>query len=222
MNQIKKLLSYISDISLEKTESDYNSYLEVLLVKGRHQLITDNAIYSFDDKYDNFFKAFKKIDFETLKPEKVLVLGLGLGSVVLMLEKHFNVDAEFHCVEIDPVIIQLAQKYTFNRIESNIFTYQTDAEIFLKTCTENFDLILMDVFQDAKIPVHFDSDDFMELLKSNLEDSGLLLYNRMNIDEADVKRNKGFTSQFNKFFPSSTSISVKDNLILYSDRKFVT
>jgi len=86
----QKILSYFIDLSLEKSSSPYNPYLEVLLVKGRNQLITKNAIYSFDDKYENFYTSFNKIAWQKLKAKNALILGLGLGSVIYMLENNFK------------------------------------------------------------------------------------------------------------------------------------
>ena len=103
----KKWLSYVKEISLEQTYSVYNPHLEVLLVEGRHQLVTEDAIYSFDDKYINFDEAFKRINWQKIKGKRVLVLGLGLGSVILLLEKKYGLDLDYTAVEIDPEICRL-------------------------------------------------------------------------------------------------------------------
>ena len=216
---IKNILSYFKDISLEKSGSEHNPYLEVLLVNGRHQLVTDNAIYSFDDKYDNFFKAFKKIDWVNFPCENVLVLGLGLGSVVFMLEKNFDRKFQYTCVELDPEIIRLAHHYTMKNLQSQIEVIQTDASMFLNLDHNKYDLILMDIFQNAKIPVFYDNRDLVEILKSKLTQNGLLLYNRMNVDDEDISRNEKFRNIFNEVFPNADSINVKDNWVLISDKK---
>jgi len=91
----KKYLSYLKDVSLEQTSSPYNSYLEVLLVNGRKQLVTENAIYSFDDKYENFNQTFKLIDWKKKQGDEALVLGLGLGSVILLLEKFYKISYNY-------------------------------------------------------------------------------------------------------------------------------
>ena len=60
----KRGLSYFTDVSLEQTSSQFNAFLEVLLVNGRHQLVTEGAVYYFDDKYENFNFIFKKINWK--------------------------------------------------------------------------------------------------------------------------------------------------------------
>lgn len=218
---LKKILSYFIDISLEKSNSAYNPYLEVLLVKGRNQLITKNAIYSFDDKYKNFYDSFKRIDWDKLNVKNVLILGLGLGSVIYMLEKKFKKNFTYTCVEIDPEIIRLAQKYTFNNLNSNIEIYQTDAEGFVRLNSQKYDLILMDVFQNAKIPQKFDNIEFIEELKTKLSSNALLLYNRMNINQEDNILNTNFAKNFKSVFPEYIDLKVLDNLVFFSRKDIV-
>ena len=209
-------MSYFVDISLESSSSAYNPYLEVLLVNGRHQLITKNAIYSFDDKYENFYAAFKHIDWDKLKVQKVLVLGLGLGSVIYMLEKNFNKRFEYTCVEIDPEIIRLANKYCLSQLDSRAEIMETDAESFLRIDSNKYDLILMDIFQNAKVPGKFSKKEFIEVLKSKLDLNGLLLYNRMNINQEDRSENLEFSKKFADIFPDHHALQVKDNLVYFS------
>lgn len=217
----QKILSYFIDLSLEKSSSPYNPYLEVLLVKGRNQLITKNAIYSFDDKYENFYTSFNKIAWQKLKAKNALILGLGLGSVIYMLENNFKKKFSYDCVEIDPEIIRLAEKYSLNKIKSPVQTFQTDAHSYVNISSQQYDLILMDVFQSAKVPGKFETIDFLNALKSILNSNGVILYNRMNISHADKKSNQAFLERFAQIFPSYGSIKVRNNLVLFSDKKFI-
>jgi spermidine synthase len=220
-SKIQKILSYIKDLSLEETFSEFNPHLEVLLVNGRHQLITKDAIYSYDDKYDNFYESFKKINWNKFKPQKVLVLGLGLGSVIYILEKKFKLLFDYTAVEIDSEIVRMAHKYTLRDLKSYVEVMLVDAENYLNITSENYDLILMDIFQSAKIPARFESEDFIEQLKSRLNQDGLLFYNRMNANESDKESNVIFDSNFNHIFPNCRSIPIKDNLMYVSDKKYL-
>ncbi|MEO0338417.1 MAG: hypothetical protein AAF242_04310, partial [Bacteroidota bacterium] len=62
VNWWTKLLSYIAEYPLERVESDHNEELIVLLRHGRHQLCTPNAIYSYDDLYNNFSESLAKVN----------------------------------------------------------------------------------------------------------------------------------------------------------------
>jgi len=223
----KKFLSYFKDVTLESTSSQFNPFLEVLLVNGRHQLVTENAIYSFDDKYENFNKAFQLIDWKQVKGKKCLVLGLGLGSVILLLEKFFGRSFEYTAVEIDPEICQLAHKYTLSKLDSFVEVINTDALLYLevnetKENPEQYDLIIMDVFENALIPEQFQNILYLEILKSLLLPQGVLLFNRMNKTDQDKFENAKFEKLFKDKFPNHNQISVKDNIILINDAKYLS
>lgn len=217
----KKVLSYFTDVSLEQTSSQYNTFLEVLLVNGRKQLTTEDAIYSYDDKYENFNQIFNKINWTTKKGDEALVLGLGLGSVILLLEKHHKIKYNYTAVEIDPEICLLAQKYTLKNLEAFVETINTDALLYLQSSSTTFDLLIMDVFESALIPPNFQTEDYLELLKSKLNPGGILLYNRMNITEQDKFENLQFDQLFNRVFPDGTGIEIKDNIMLINNKNYL-
>lgn len=84
------------------TGSEHNPNLEVAIHKGRLQLLSDNAIYSWDDLYDNFRKAFEHLNIKDQQLKEVLVLGAGRPLIPLMLEKTFHQkDCYFTAIEID-------------------------------------------------------------------------------------------------------------------------
>jgi hypothetical protein len=74
----KNLLSYFFEFHIESAPSEVNPHLYVSLSRGRYQLATASAIYSFEDLYDNFFNAFKQINLDENPIKNVLILGLGL------------------------------------------------------------------------------------------------------------------------------------------------
>jgi len=217
----KKSLSYLKEISLEQTSSPHNPYLEVLLVKGRHQLTTREAIYSYDDKYENFNYAFKQIDWSQLKGKKVLVLGLGLGSVIYILEKILKLTFDYTAVEIDEEICRMAQSYTLRHLDSYVEVVPTEAMSFLSYNESDYDIVIMDIFQSAEIPQKFQTEEFLKLLKSKLAPGGILFYNRMNITDADIADNKHFKTTMEKVFPMMAEIKIKTNLVSINDKAFL-
>ena len=116
----KRWLSYIREIPIETSESEHNPFLNIVLRNGQYQLCTANAIYSYGDLYDNFSKAFKQIDLDKLPIKNVLILGFGLGSIPLMLEKMFHKKYYYTAVEIDPEVLRLANTYVLPELKSGI------------------------------------------------------------------------------------------------------
>lgn len=211
----KHLLSYIKDVHIESASSEYNEELNVLLVKGEYQLVTPEAIYSYGHRYDNYFNAFKKADLEKENIDEVLLLGLGLGSIPLMLEKHFNKDYRYTAVEIDVDIIQLASKYVLNHLDSEITTICADALNFVKIDPNQYDLVAMDVFISDYIPEEFESTEFLLDLKEKIAPGGLLMFNRLYYFERDkIKTKKYFETTFKSVFPEGRYLNINGNWIL--------
>ena len=206
---------------MEQTSSYYNPYLEVLLVEGRHQLVTEDAIYSFDDKYINFDQTFKKLNWLKFSNKRVLVLGLGLGSVILLLEKKYDQQMDYTAIEVDPEICRLCSKYTLDSIDSFVEVIPSEAMDFLSTDAEQYDLIIMDIFQSGDIPLKFQSESFISLLKGHLKADGLLLYNRLNITKEHKQENVTFSPIMEAAFPNMTTLEIKDNLMIVSDKDFL-
>jgi spermidine synthase len=213
--------SYFRDIILESTSSSHNRELHVILSNGRYQLCTANAVYSYEDKYINFRKSFEWIDWGSMKIENVLILGLGLGSVPQMLEQKFRQSFEYFAVEIDEKIIDLANRYILDELDSPMQIFHTDALRFVKWTEQKFDMIIMDVFDNDKVPKPFETKEFLEDCKALLNDGGFLLFNRLNISEKDPEETMAyFNDVFIEVFPEGSCSEIEGNFILNS-RKLV-
>ena len=178
-------------------------------------MCTANAIYSYDDLYDNFTKAFRKLNLEERNIQNVLLLGLGLGSIPYMLESVFDRDYHYTAVEIDEAIIDLAHRYTLQYLESGIDIISTDAQVYVAQTTQTFDLICMDIFQDDVVPEDFEQLTFLENVKSCLAPNGWLLYNRLSLTREDEEKTRAFfEGPFRSVFPQATYLDVQSNWIL--------
>lgn len=218
----KRYLSYVVEIHLESAASEYNPHLYVSLRQGRFQLSTAHAVYSFGDLYTNFAKAFAQTKLEDLPGKEALVLGLGLGSIPYILEKKMGLDFHITAVEIDEVIIDLAYRYTLSELESSIDLICADAEIFVPSTYQRFDLICMDVFLDDQIPGPFQQVEFLEHLRDLLNPGGLLLFNVLALRRLDRKKAERFFAQvFKEVFPEGTFIEVEYNWVLVNDRSML-
>lgn len=209
----KYYLSYLTEIHVESAPSEHNPHLYVSLRKGRYQLSTANAIYSYADLYDNFSDAFHKIKLEDCKIDKVLLLGFGLGSIPYMLERNFQKKYDYTAVEIDENVLYLANKYVLPELTSSFSMVPMDANIFVGYCQETFDLICMDIFLDDTIPEIFEKEEFLEKLKSLLNPNGILLFNKLALTEDDLKSCEAFQPTFIHCFPEGIPIKVKGNWV---------
>ena len=216
----QKLISYIKDIEIETISSEFNPVLSVCIKNGRYQLCTEEAVYSYADKYDNFRISFEKIDFSKQKVDKLLLLGLGLGSIPVMLEKNFQFDFQYTAVEIDDSVIYLADKYVLHDLKSPISVIQADADIFMQQHEEQYDMIAMDVFDSDVVPENFESFSFLQNLKSCLSANGFVIYNRLAVTPQDRRESlKFFEEQFKVIFPNAIMMNILGNYMLISEEK---
>lgn len=210
-----KLASYFWDVELDKTSSEYSGSLEVICRKGRYALCTENAVYSYDDLYLNFRESFAKLDLDKYPKKNVLVLGLGLGSVPLLLEKIFKKKYSYTLVEIDSKIVDLAYKYTLHKLESPIEVFCTDALKYVESCTQSFDLVIIDVFIDDEIPSNFESVQFLHNIQRVLAPNALLLYNRLTYNSSlKQKTDDFFEKTFKLIFKNATFLNLEGNKML--------
>lgn len=194
----KKLLSYLFDFHLEETGSEVNPELTVLLSKGRIQLTSANAIYSFEDLYKNFSLLFDKLDLQSLQNAKVLILGFGLGSIPIILEKKNVKCSSITGVELDEEVLLLANDYSLPKIKAPIELVCADAFQYVHSCEFKYDVVVIDVFLDDQIPDRILSLEFLERLKFLLKnDSSKVIMNTMYNDD---KTKELSTSYFNGVF----------------------
>lgn len=213
----KKWVSHVLPLTLETAASDQNPELTVMLDRGRVQLLSGNAIYSWDDLYHNFTIALGTLDLEERSIQDVLVLGLGLGSVPYILEKIYERSYEYTAVEWDETVAALATKYTLSRLESPVNIITADAEVFLQVTEEQFDLLIVDIFEDDRTPAQFETVDFLEICADHLRPDGLILYNRLyNSPKNVIATQRFFEDSFKTVFPDAWKIDTGGNWILAS------
>lgn len=213
----KKWLSFVVPLTLETASSNRNPELTVALDRGRLQLLSGNAIYSWDDLYHNFTIAFRTLHLESRTIENVLVLGLGLGSVPYILEKVYRQRYFYTAVEWDQAVAGLASKYTLSRLESPVEIVTADANLFVNVTEQLFDMIVVDLFEDDFTPEVFESVDFLTQCEALLTDGGLLLYNRLHNNAQNIRATEFFfRDTFKRIFPDAWKVDTGGNWILIS------
>ncbi len=210
-------LSYLFEWHIESAPGPLNPHLYVSLKRGRYQLCTAHAVYSFEDLYLNFRSAFRQMALEQLPGREVLVLGLGLGSVPWILEQVYHFGGTYTAVERDESVIYLAQKYVLSRLEAPLQVVCADAWHWVQVQAPEpaFDLIAMDIFVDDTVPPQFETEAFLTALRTLLRPGGVLMYNRLAATDRDREANRRFfESAFAKIFPQAVRLDLGSNEML--------
>ena len=152
--------------------------------------------------------------------DRVLVLGFGLASIPYMLEKHFDRHYHYLGVDIDEEVLDLAQLYVLRDIYSTFELICGDAASFVASCTEQFDLIAVDVFVDHRIPNRFETSDFLDALYRVLAPQGLLLFNRLADTAAALDQTERFyRERFRPRFFQVQHLEVEQNWVLVGEKQ---
>ncbi|MDZ4667440.1 MAG: fused MFS/spermidine synthase [bacterium] len=175
---MKKWLSYLFPISIKTLESPVNGRLEINWVNGKKVLDTAHSNYSYGTLQQILKKGLKAIRFEP-KTNEILVLGMGVGSILETLRKDFHSKARVDLVELDSLIIHLAQT-EFGIDQYQPFKiFEEDAFAYLQTSKKSYELIVVDLFIGNEVPLKFCSPEFILLLNEHLVLGGKIIFNTM-------------------------------------------
>ncbi|WP_298545721.1 spermidine synthase [uncultured Aquimarina sp.] len=171
---MKKIVSYIWPLT-KKIQSKINGTLEVTWMNGKKVLDSETANYSYGSLQRILDYGLSKIYFDS--KSSVLLLGMGGGSVIDTLRNRYKHSGHITAVEIDPIIIQLA-KDEFNITENKeLLIISDDALNFVSNCQNSFDLIIIDLFIDLKVPIEFYQISFWDRLIELMSPKGNVLFN---------------------------------------------
>jgi spermidine synthase len=193
----KKIISYFYPINLYKTTSEISKSLEVTMVNGEIVLDSLNTNYSYGSLQRVLRKGLLSIGFENIKQlNRVLVLGVAGGSVIKTLVNEIGYTGKITGIELDEKVIDLANEhFGLNQIKNLNLIHHEAFEFVLKTKT-NYDLIIIDIFQDTMMPGFLFENFFQNRLTEILNKEGYILFNTMILNAHDNARNKAYLSFF--------------------------
>lgn len=215
---IQKLFSYLIPIKIYKKKSARSKTIEVTWANGELVLDSENTNYSYGSLQRILRYGLRNIGYnKVLEMNHVLVLGVAGGSVIKTLVDEIEYKGRITGVEIDPDMIQIANQYfNLNKIEQLDIIIDDAFEFVLKT-KDKYDLIIIDIFEDIKMPNFLFESFFSARVCSLLNNQGFVLFNTMILDEAHNVRNKKYISEINpKLFSTKMlpRIEVHNELII--------
>ena len=158
------------------------------------------------------------------KIKSLLLLGMGAGTLLGLLNQRGNHTVTTTSVEIDPIIIALAKTYfALDRLNNNT-TVRGDAYTVVQNPSAYnlqppFDCIVIDTYSGSDFPSNLTSDAFYTNVLALLSMGGLLVINRI-ISKDDKKTLASTTNQLENHIQPLRVLKVKcpvisDNYILY-------
>ena len=204
IKMIQKIFSYLIPIKIFKKKSTRSKMIEVTWANGELVLDSENTNYSYGSLQRILRYGLKSIGFKTIqKMNHILVLGVAGGSVIKTLVDEIKYKGKITGVEIDSDIIQIANEYfNLNQIKQLEIIIDDAFEFVLKTKNQ-YDLIIIDIFEDTNMPNFLFERFFSERICSILKNKGFVLFNTIILDEAHNIRNRKYISEINSKLYSS-------------------
>jgi len=212
-----KLLSYIFPINLYKTDSEISGGLEISLHNGKMLLDSQNANYSYGSLQRILRFGLQKIGFKKICcMQNILILGVAGGSIIKTLTEEIGFQDKIKGVELDPKVIEIANKrFGLSKIK-NLEIIIDDAQQFVKTEKTKYELVVIDIFQDVIMPSFLFERQFAKDINLLLSTKGIILFNTMKINSKEKTNIVFFQENFN--LVSSYTLEKHNTIFIFEKR----
>jgi spermidine synthase len=111
-------------------------------------------------------------------PRRVLLLGLGGGRIQLVLH-HYLESLELHTVEIDPLVVEVAQHFFGFATDERQHVRIEDGRAYLRDLPSEapYDLIFLDAYRASGVPLHLSTYEFYSECCAVLAPDGAVVTN---------------------------------------------
>lgn len=107
---------------------------------------------------------------------RALVIGLGGASVVKRMWRDYP-DMYVDAVEIDPKVVEVASTFFALPEDERIRVFVGDGREYVDLCAETYDIIIIDAFDDDRVPRPLLTEEFMRECRQCLTPGGVIAYN---------------------------------------------
>ena len=163
-------------------ESIYN-YLQVK-EDERHVILSTNVLFGVQSvlmkqegltgMYYDYAMAAPLMTGKAPEDCRMLILGMGTGTYATQCNRYFG-PMDIQGVEIDEKITELAR--TYFELPSSVQVSTYDGRAYLNAVTDQYDVIMVDAYQDITIPFQMSSVEFFTLVKEHLTEDGVMVVN---------------------------------------------
>jgi spermidine synthase len=180
----------LSEGTLLYKESDYFT-LKITDVQSSDDetmlraLVLDNLTHSFtkmgdprhiEYEYEKIYNDVMKWRYGKDKPFATLTIGGGGYTFPRYMEDAYP-RSRNDVVEIDPEVTRLVYSHLGMPKDTKIRTFNEDGRWYVMNCTEQYDVVFIDAYNDLSIPYHLTTREFAELLRKVLKPGGVVLTN---------------------------------------------
>jgi spermidine synthase len=110
------------------------------------------------------------------EPRRVLVVGLGGGTLPMFLRKHYR-NATIDAVDIDPEVVHVARTFFGFREDRRMRVTVGDGREFIEKTRQPYDIIFLDAFGSDAVPPHLTTQEFLRAVRRALRPDGVVVGN---------------------------------------------
>ncbi len=110
------------------------------------------------------------------QPRRVLMVGLGGGTIPSFLHRHFP-QLQIDVVDIDPEVVAVAKQFFGFRETQMLRAYVDDGRRFIARNPGRYDIIFLDAFSSDNIPYHLATQEFLQSVRRGLRPNGIVVAN---------------------------------------------
>lgn len=170
------MLSFIAPIVLYRNITKHNSVIEVREVSGRRRLYIGGYPQSQSSYRRDWRTILRKAGVDRLGQPDILVLGLGGGDVIKLLQKMIG-GASITAVELEGAVIEVAKKY-FGVLKSpKLKIVLADANKYLENNGVKYDLVVVDLYSGDDVSAFVTTTEFLKHVAKSLNSSGKVIIN---------------------------------------------
>lgn len=108
---------------------------------------------------------------------RILFVGLG-GGAMPMYTRQVRPDAHLEAVEIDPLIVELAERYFGFLPDERLVAHVGDGRAFIEAAPQgSYDAIVLDAFSDDEVPFALTTREFLASVRAALAPGGVVVSN---------------------------------------------
>lgn len=175
---LQYLLSHLFSVTVDRAEGRHGT-LELALEQGRPVVNSPSANQSHGSLHRIWREALNTALDRSDPPKDAVILGLGAGSAMDLLRDELGVTGPVTGVDHDPQIVAWGRTYFALDRHTHLTIVEADARTWLATDPEPVDLVLVDLFEDDRMPEWLAGPDFLDAARRLTRPGGTLLLNTM-------------------------------------------
>jgi spermidine synthase len=167
---------YTIKLSRQMGSDDHTRLQTLVLDHLIHSYVCLEDPYHIEYPYERIYGEVLKWMFTTDGEFRTLSIGGGGYTFPRYMELTYP-KAHIEVVEIDPRITDVVYQYLGVPKTTRIKTTNTDGRWFVMNCSDKYDVIFTDAFNDLSIPYHLTTKEFFQQLHGILNENGVVMSN---------------------------------------------